>query len=469
MKKITISVIAATMIITNDAKAGLMGDLWDGAKEKTNKILIATHIKNEHMVNMDFEHIYPKEFYKKSYFGWVVTGVAVVGAGAFTYFSGGAGAPAAATGVSTVASWAAGGGAGSYMAGLSMIGSWFGGNAVLGAAILNGLSIGALGGGLGAKIATMGILAKVGMGMSVTALGLDGIAYFKNKETGQLEYRVRLVIPKNLGSKEIRTLVDRIYDANEKIQEAIEEGSGWKQKEAFNELNKYKEDAVRKLRFKLANGNWDFEDLLALSTIANNEAEYGLFDDALSRMNRSKVKSMGFLYYLDALNYLYHGNEHQALLSLQNSIDENKYALEPIALSINLLGYGNFVQNESKIEELAEFAKNNFDSDDYATPLSLVSIFYRVGTLYFINGRYVKAQQYYQKAKDELGFLQKHYFGKQLLHTIELSIANSMYKSGRSNDAFQLYNNIVKDIDTEDQEGRNERKKIEKQFIGNRS
>ncbi len=317
-----------------------------------------------------------------------------MGAIGVSYFTAGTGAPAAATGASAVASWVAGGGAGSYMAGLSMIGSWFGGNAILGAAILNGLSIGAIGGGLGSKVATMGILAKVGMGLSVTALGFDGIAYFRNPETGQLEYRVRIAIPKNLGSKEVRDLVDRIYAIQEEIQDALEEENGAKQKEAFELLERYKNDGVLKLETKLMIRDLNPEDLLVLSVIASNESEYDLFNRALSQIDRSKLEDMGFLYYLDALDSLYHGGEEKALLYLKNASDENKYALEPVALRINLLGYGNFSQNESEIEDLVKFAKNNFDSDDYETPLSLVSIYYRVGTLYFINERYSKAQQY---------------------------------------------------------------------------
>jgi tetratricopeptide (TPR) repeat protein len=477
VKKISISGITATALVLsmpNISYGGWISDAWNSTKEATSSVyhktkeitsdtLIVTHLKSEHLEDIDFETIYPKEFYKKSYFGWVITGVAVVGAGAFTYFTAGAGAPAAATGASAVATWVAGGGAGSYMAGLSMIGSWFGGNAILGAAILNGLSIGAIGGGLGAKVATMGILAKVGIGLSVTALGLDGIAYFKNPKTDQLEYRVRVVIPKDVGSKDVRDLVDKIYAAKEKIQDALENENGREQKNAFDELAKYKNDGIVKLRTKLATGDTNPEDLLVLGIIASNEAEYALFDKALRQLDRSEIKNMGFLYYLDALNSLYHADEKASLLNLQNSSDENKYALEPIALQINLLGYSNFAQNEVKIEELVKFAEDNFDSDDYATPLSMVSIYYRVGTLYFINGRYAKAQQYYEKAKDELGFLQKHFFGKQLKHTIELSIANAMHKAGKTGMASKVYNEIIDDIDKDDVD---ELKKIKEQYIG---
>jgi len=462
MKKTKV-LIVGILIVSNQSHAGWFGDMWDGTKEKANKVLISTHIKSDHIEDIDFSHIYSKEFYKKSYFGWVVTGVAVVGAGAFSYFTAGAGAPAAATGVGAVASWVGGGTAGAYMSGLSMIGSWFGGNAILGAAILNGLSIGMIGGGLGVKVATMGILAKVGMGASITALGLDGIVYFTNPETDKLEYRVRVTIPKNIGGKKIRKIVDRIYSTNEVLNEAFEEKDTTKQKKYFELLEKYKSDTVGLLR-KGSIDTFSQEDLLVLGIIAADQSKYDLFDKAISGINRSKLDNKGFLYYLDALNSLYHGKEQEALLYLQNAINENKYALEPIALSINILGYSDFDQNENKIENLVAFAKENFDSDAYATPLSMVSIYYRVGTFYFINCRYDKAGQYYEKAKDELGFFQKYFFGKQLKHTIELSIANAMYKEGKIDTSTKLYQEIIEDIDEEDVDELN---KIKERYIGN--
>jgi hypothetical protein len=59
--------------------------------------------------DLGFESAFPRKIYQKKYFGLAFTGVTVVAAGALTYFTAGAGAPAAATGVSTVASWVAGG------------------------------------------------------------------------------------------------------------------------------------------------------------------------------------------------------------------------------------------------------------------------------------------------------------------------------------------------------------------------
>jgi hypothetical protein len=104
-----------------------------------------------------FHTVYKKAFWQQSWFVPVVITGAVATAAAVTVFTGGAGAPAAGVGVSSVASAIAGGGPGSYMAGLSIVGGWFGGNAMLGAALLNGLSAGIIG-GIATK-ATVGSLA----------------------------------------------------------------------------------------------------------------------------------------------------------------------------------------------------------------------------------------------------------------------------------------------------------------------
>jgi len=483
MSKITLSIVAIAVLYSSTTST-VKADFWSETRDKIINIG-----DNEHLENIDFSTIYSKAFYKKSYFGWVITGVAVVGAGAVSYFSAGTGAPVAATGVGSVAAWV-GGGSG-YMAGLATIGSWFGGNAMVGAAILNGLSIGAIGGGLGAKIATMGILAKVGMGVSVTALSLDGIAYFKNPETHNMEYAVRVIIPQNIGSKEVRYLVDKIYETEDENRKIREENEDLKKdiKEAFFDSDYGKRDKLKdKLKKNIENYNKTFidigkykqkavgmleqkpissfiqEDLLVLGIIAANQRKYDLFDKAISGINRSKLDDMGFLYYLDGLNSLYHGNEERTLTYLQNAMDSDKYALEPVILSINILGYSNFEKNEFKIQNFVKFAEKNFDSDDYASPLSMVSIYYRVGTLYFVNGRYIKARQYYEKAKDSLGFLQKHFFGKQLKHTIELSIANAIYKEGKITTSNNLYKEILDDIDKEDID---ELKKIKGEYIGN--
>src|SRR5574344_288531 len=103
MKKIIISVFASNLILLSSMNA----DIITSTKENINKTMFW---KNKHLESIDYESVYRKKLYEKSYFGLAITGASIIGAGAFSYFTAGTGAPVAATGVSTVASWVAGGG-----------------------------------------------------------------------------------------------------------------------------------------------------------------------------------------------------------------------------------------------------------------------------------------------------------------------------------------------------------------------
>ncbi len=450
MKRINLSVVVAISLLSVNTNAGV----WETTKVYTNK---AIFWKSKHLEDIDFKHIYPKAFYKKSYFGFAITGAVVVGAGAFTYFTAGAGAPAAATGVGATASWVSGG---SYMAGLSTVGGWFGGNAMLGSAILNGISAGVIG-GTTTKFAAMGILAKAGIMASVTAAGLDGVFYFSNPDTKKLEYKVRVSIPKNLGGKDTRNIVNKIYKTNDEIQDAIEDNDNIKHKQFLELKKEYNGNSIKLLEIQLYRID-NQEDLLTLGIIAWNNNKMDLFNKAISKIDTSKLEDMGFLNYLYALQNLSEGNENKALINLQNSIDENDYAIEPYILSLNILGNSNFIKNETKIIKLVEKADDNFDSDKYESKFGLVPLYYRLATFYFTNKRYVESEKYYEKAYDELGVFQKHFFGQQLVNIINLGKANSLYQQGKIDKANNLLNEIKEECETDE-----EKQRIESQFVGN--
>ena len=455
MRKVMLSMSAILCLNTTQVNAF---DLWTTTKVYANK---AMFWKNEHLEDIDFKHIYPKAFYKKSYFGFLITGVAVIGAGAFTYVTAGAGAPAAATGVSSVASFIAGGGAGSYMAGLSVVGGWVGGNAMVGAAILNGISIGMF----GSSLAGLSVLGKLSILSSVTASGLDGVAFFSNPETKELEYRIRLQIPKDLGSKATREIVDKIYDVDSDMQDAINDNDSIKQNLLIQAKQAYFKKAIDLLKNRLLESKNNQEDMIVLGIIAYNQMEIELFSQALNKININDLDNSGFLNYLYALQSLSNGeNEAIVLNYLDNSIAENPYALEPYILYINLLGNKDFIRYVSRVESLVKKAEDNFDSDDYSTGLSMVSLYYRVATFYFQHQRFVEAQHYYEKALDNIGFLQKHFFGKDLKHTIQLSIANSLYAQYKRKKADEVYNDILSDID---EDNTKELQRIKTHYLGN--
>jgi tetratricopeptide (TPR) repeat protein len=454
MQKITLSLITSLTLLSNTLHA----DWWQDTKVVVNK---AEFWKSKHLKDIDFKHIYPKKFYKKSYFGFVVTGVTIVGAGAFSYFTAGAGAPTAAAGVGAVAAWVGGGGAGAFMAGLAIIGGWFGGNAMLGAAILNGIAIGTLGGGV-TTFAKLSLLGKIGVMASITSMGLDGVVYFQNPTTKKLEYRIKLMIPKNLGSKDTRDIVDKIYDIEENIQDDYSDNNGTNSQKLLNSKQELEAKAIKLLKNKLDVKD-NQEDLIVLSIIASNTAEYVLFDKAISHINSSKLNNTSFLNYLKALNSLYNGEERKSLEYLDSAISENPYALEAIILNINILGNLDFLQNEIKIKDLIKTAEENFDSDYYASSYSLSGVYYRVATFYFNNKRYVSARKYYEKAYDELGILQRNFFGKELGHTIQLGIANSLYKEGKVEQSSKIYSEIIEDIDDDKVD---EKRRTEEQYLG---
>jgi hypothetical protein len=456
MKRIGLSIIVSTSLLITSVNASS----WDTFKEGANK---AMFWKDKHLQEIDFKHMYPRAVYQTSYFGFAITATAILGAGAFTYFTAGAGAPAAATGAAVTASWVAGGGSGSYMAGLSTIGGYVGGNAIVGASILNGVSIGVIG-GTTVKFATLGLVARAGIMASITAATLDGVVYFKNPDTGLLQWKVIVNVPRNLGSKSTRSIVDKLHSLDEEILEAIEDKNETKYKEIVKAKEENYDYAIKLLRKTLESNENNQEDLIVLCVIAANNSQYTLFSNAMDKLKNIDVEDKGFLNYLFSLQALYKGDLDKTKYFSELSMDENTYALEPVILNINILGQEDFSKNEERIEYLVKRISEEYDSDDYVSQYSLASINYRVGTLYFINERYSKAEEYYRKAYDELGILQKNFFGKELKHVVELGIANSLYKQGKVSSAKEMFDDILNDIDSE--ENSTEVNRIRDQYIG---
>ncbi len=456
MKKIVISTLLANILLITSAQASVV----QSSKEIANK---AMFWKNENLKEIEFSNIYPRKFYEKSYFGFVLTGAAIIGAGAFTYFTAGAGAPVAATGVSSVASFVAGGGAGSYMAGLSTVGGWFGGNAILGSAILNGISLGTI--GAGTTFASASVVSKALIMSSVFASGLDGVYIFINPETGQLEYKIKVNVPQKIGNKKTRDLVDELYDIDKKIAKANED----KYEEELEKLTAVKEivnsQAKKVLTRYLADNSGSQEDYLVLGTIAWNIGELELFSKSLEKIEKTDLKNSSFLDYLIALSYL-HSDINKSKEYLLKSIDANSFAIEPILLYINLLSNGqsseDFEKNESKILSIVENINKNFSKDKYATEYSMVSVYNRLATIYYQNKRYSKAIEFYNKALKEIGFIEG-FFKKELSRQIELQLANSYYADEKISEANKVFKNIIDNIKDEE-----EKNMMNSLYLGNK-
>ena len=368
--------------------------------------------------------------------------------------------------MSTVATAIGGGSSGAYLAGLAAVGGFFSlgsGGMVLGAAILNGIVLGSVAGGT-LSLANMTVQQKVEASTLVTAMGMDGVVYFKNPETGLNEYRVKLEIPKGVGSKEVKRIVDNIYDAREELIDALKDEDAIKQKAESDTVNLNTKSAIELFEKNMESSNLTQDDIVVLSVIAWKNGNFNLFKKGVSKILTFEAENKSFLYYLFALDSLRSNDIKQAIVYLDMTLNENKYILEPIVLKINILANENFLKNEIEINKVLQFGVKNFDSDKYATFLNLTSLYYRAGTVYFSNKKYAQAKENYEKALAELGLLQKNFFGKQLKHTIELAIANSLYSEGHEIKADKIYYGIISDIDEE--EGKAELDKIRTSYLG---
>lgn len=414
--------------------------------------------------DLDFKAAFPRPFYKKKYFGFALNGATIVSAGAISYLTAGAGAPIAATGVSTVASWVAGGGAGSYMAGLSTIGGWFGGNAMLGAAILNGISLGTVGGATSFAALNVGQKALV-MG-SIAATTLDGVALIEKPDTRELDIRVTPPVPSNLADKRLRQLIDGLQDAREKIEKfsfKLKGQSNNPSKEEDSKSVALTSDAM-KLKQQLAaemarreiiegqikqeidralNQENSNRNLLVLAVLAHN---FGMVDKFSTLLNRIDASS-GYLSYLRSLEALSQLNFAKAEELLRESSDLAPYAVEPSILIVNLLGR-NFKTNKKQILAIAERADQTFSADAYAPSATLVSLHYRVGMQALLAKDCGQAREQFEQAEKQLSFIQKHVAGKNIRALLNIGNANAFYCEGKKDDAYRFFEKakeLVKD------------------------
>lgn len=412
--------------------------------------------------DLGFKSAFPRKIYQKKAFGLAVTGATVVAAGTFTYFTAGAGAPAAATGVSTVASWAAGGGAGSYMAGLSTIGGWFGGNAMLGAAILNGVSLGTVG-GLGAwSTLSAGQKALTLSGTAATAM--DGIAIIAKPGTEQLEWRVMLPVPRGLADERIRQLVDALSEANRDVaklgsrmdavqNESSEQAHGTAKPRKLNETQQ--ELAAAKGRHKEISGKVDAEidralkagdtsgNSVVLAVLAHNLGRSANFRALLRRVKDEQLKGQAYLDYLRAIAALQIGETALSERLLYGAMKAEDFAIEPPILLLIVLGRRGYAAQEVEINEVARYADKNFDADAYTPVASLVSMHYRLGIMALAAKRCDRALEEFKKAQSNLSTIEKYWTGKNVRNLLDIGEANALYCQKKTVDAYTLFNKVA--------------------------
>jgi len=403
----------------------------------------------DHLKELTFNEVYPKPLWKKSYFSWILMGVTVVIAGVVSYFTAGAGAPEAAAGVSTVASWVGGGGAGSYMAGLSAIGSAVGGNAMVGAAILNGISLGTI--GYSSSKITLTLASKIAMFTDIT---LSGVVFIKNRDTASGIYVFDIKIPKDLGSGVVRRLVNKIYTLNDEKNDALKDENFKKASEIDKEIDFYYNRGVELLKKEILKVQPSLENLFVLGIIAYKKGKIDLYHKALSNIDflyKDKLEKDSFLKYLWGIYSLSTPNQEEvAFKYFQNSYFEENYVVEPVLAIISILG-ANYYKNKILIENWVKNCEEHYDSDKYDGK-GLLSLYYKAGTQAFINEDWQASLMYFKKAYDELGLIGKVLWTtKPIKKVLKLYIAICYKKLGDMEKSKEYLNDALSYCETEEE------------------
>lgn len=454
----TIAIVLTAIMCLAASHAALASEAEDSGSAATTRFVFWG---GEKKVDLGFGAVFDKPFYREGYFSWAVLGVAIVIGGLFSYSTAGAGAPAAAMGVSKVASAVGGGGVGSYMAGLSTIGGWVGGNAMVGAAILNGLSLGV--GGGGTAWASMSAIGKVAVVASVTATTLDGVLLFNNFDTKELSYRIILPVPSKFGTRKARSTAADIAEAEADAFKALKSDDHC----AFLDASERRELAIessRSIAETAIQQSGKPEHLIVLAILRKNAGDSDQFRQLLGNIAPSAISNPGYLYYLKAIMSIENGDVQEAERFLWASWKASPYAIEPPILLVNLLGFQDFEKNEDEILFIVETAAKQFDDGDYDTPFSLLALNYRVATQYFIHGRFAESEMYYRRAYREIPRLTKHFdrFGRMEIRTpVDLGIANSLHGQNKVDEADAIVERLLKRVDAED-----DRNVISAQYLG---
>lgn len=364
-----------------------------------------------------FEEIYTVPFWENRYVVWGSIIAVSAGAAAFTTMTAGTGAPAAAAGVSTIASTLAGGGAGSYMAGLSMIGGWVGGNAIVGAAILNAGSAAILG---GSALKSIPVAAVVTL---ETMRTLGPVILIPEKEKEQLDFTIAVPITASIGTEQTKNLVERTEEVAMELHE--KKISGMQAEEKYKEIA----DEVRFVVERQTGVITDkiLEEKVSALLLARQLGYIKEFTE-----NAKGLPERGsFVYYLKGIAYLDEQDYRNADSYAQNAMMAEKDAIEPILLRIialNALGkYREAIALEQNIEETKE--KNHKSAFSKATAYNMLGDY----SSYMKN--YVNAANYYIKVFDDLSYFDPDE-DKAL---ISAKLAGALRKSGDSEEANKYY------------------------------
>jgi hypothetical protein len=376
---------------------------------------------------LTFENVYHKAFYRNP---WIATGIlsaAILTAAVVTTFTAGTGAPAAATGVSSVASWIAGGGAGSYMAGLSVVGSTFGGNAILGAAILNGasaLTIGSIAGKGGIAIASK---------LAIGTLGAGEIAVILTEDKSEiLAYSIVIPLPERIGSEQGKQLITSIKN----ISEMLEDGNI--STETYIKLK----DGYRKDAIDLFN-QYNMEDKVIAVIVLHTLGYIDDFKTYSNALSPTYTANNSFVFYIKSIAALLDGHYNESVsFASYPMIDEPK-VLEPIL--INILAKYNITSKQSFASMMQWFLSDidKFGEYYYTTPNGKLNAYVLLANLYNNNKNFPEAKKCYMLALDETDWLGD----KNRKASLCASLGNVCYCLNQAGEGFEFYKKAIKYAD----------------------
>jgi len=375
--------------------------------------------------DLRFKNVYHKAFYKNP---WIQTGIisgVIVVATAATTLTAGTGAPAAATGVSSVASWVAGGGAGSYMAGLSMVGSTFGGNAILGAAILNSasaLTIGSVVGKSGLAIASK---------LTIGALQAGQLAVIFSDKESVLGYSIVIPLTDRIGGDDAERLVDKIKSLNENIED------GKISLSAQEKTKNYLMDEAETL-FRSSN----LENKVLAVVALHNLGYIDAFKHFANQLPTRYGEQNSFLLYIKSISALLEGNFDNVYKMTSRIIEYEPKVIEPVLINA-IASYSlspNTFKHEYYLNRIDKFS-NNY----YTTVNNKLNAYMLLADLSYNNENFRKAKDCYLLAYDETGWIGE----KRIKASLCASIGNSYYHLRKFAKAKKYYNKAIDYMDEE--------------------
>ena len=88
--------------------------------------------------------------------------------------------------------------------------------------------------------------------------------------------------------------------------------------------------------------------------------------------------------------------------------------------------------------------EKHYDDDKYSGQYSLMAPYYRLATIYYNQQKFSQARKFYERALDEIGFIQGLLdSGESLKRQIKLGIVNCYYQQGDKYKANELYTKII--------------------------